>query len=472
MLKCIIRKEILDNLLSLRLSFTLILMVIIMTMSALLFISEHEEAGSVYAMYLRENRKTLAGRFESSEMPWTLWNVLSHDDQWVYKKPSEFAFLADGHDKDLPNAFRVNPFRIRGPSTKLRMNPFLRPFEALDWLLVIGVIMSFAAIVLTFDAVSGDRERGTLKLSMSNPVSRATILLGKFIGAIVSLLIPLLVGMVLNLTIIAASGAIPMDSVTWIRIGMASFFSLLYVVGFVSLGIFVSSITRESATSLVILLLLWAILTVVVPGVIGITTSRSVAALSSAKRRSELINAYEQARDEYVAAHPHMRGITISYGRWSPGESLAGYLAVGEAMGRINDQYMDASVRQVVAGWNITRISPLGLYRHAVETMAGTGISHHASFIKQVKRYRETLKGIMIDKYPLDPHKHYHEVEDVRSAMETVDFRLSHIPEFHDSPITVEEAAKVAIWDVLFLSLFSLLFLIGSVAAFLRYDVR
>lgn len=56
--------------------------------------------------------------------------------------------------------------------------------------------------------------------------------------------------------------------------------------------------------------------------------------------------------------------------------------------------------------------------------------------------------------------------------MDKVDFELNDVPEFHEEPITVEEAMRIAVWDIFFLSLFSLLFFMGSVVAFLRYDVR
>ena len=57
MLKHIIKREILDNLLSLRFSLTLILMVVIMAANAFLFISDHREARSAYEISLKENRE-------------------------------------------------------------------------------------------------------------------------------------------------------------------------------------------------------------------------------------------------------------------------------------------------------------------------------------------------------------------------------------------------------------------------------
>lgn len=474
MLKHIIKREILDDLMSLRFALTLILMVITMSISAILFIPDHKEAKSAYTVNTQENRRQLEKIFETTKMPYALWRMMSFSDQWVYKDVSDFTFIADGYDKELPNAFTVRPFETTGPHTRLRTNPLLQPFENLDWSLIIGVIMSFAAIVLTFDAISGDRERGTLKFSMSNSVPRATLLLGKYIGAIVCLMIPLLIGILLNVIIIAITGVIPMNASAWARIGIVSLLSLFYVAGFTSLGIFVSSVTRESATSLIILLLSWAMLVIAIPGVGGVIASRAVVIPSSWKARSDARDAWLLARDEYLARYPEMKGIAFGSGRWSPCENLAGPLYADLAKDNFLCQYRAEMIRQVMGGQNVSRISPLGLYKHAIETIAGTGVGHYDSFMKQVKQYRELLKDIMMDKYPLDPNKSYwgDSYDEFRKAMDKVEFKLSDVPEFHEKPVTVGDTAKAAVWDIFSLFLFVLFFFIGSVGVFASYDVR
>jgi hypothetical protein len=77
-------------------------------------------------------------------------------------------------------------------------------------------------------------------------------------------------------------------------------------------------------------------------------------------------------------------------------------------------------------------------------------------------------------KYPLDLHKCYDGplYGKFIETMGKVDFELNDVPEFHEEPITIEEAMRMAVWDIFFLALFSLLFFMASVAAFLRYDVR
>jgi ABC-type transport system involved in multi-copper enzyme maturation permease subunit len=289
-------------------------------------------------------------------------------------------------------------------------------------------------------------------------------------------LIPLLAGILLNVIIIAVSAIVPLDGSALTRIGVLSLSSMLYVAGFVSLGIFVSSITRESATSLVVLLLSWAMLVIVIPGVGGIITSRMVHVPSFEEVNMNSWAAAHRAREKYLDRHPEMRGIAFGSGWWSPRENLAGPMARFEARNDVWKQYGDKMIRQVRIGQNATRVSPLGIYRHAAEALAGTGINHYDSFAKQVRRYREFLKGILMDRYPLNPHEDYNRSKDLsekfRKAMSEVEFELSDVPEFREEPIAFEAAAKAFIWDIFFLSMFLLFFLMGSVMAFLKYDVR
>ena len=167
MLWHIIRKELLAGFLSLRFSFTLILVAVIIISSAFLFIEDYQQQREDYDRNVHDNWQGLSGLVG-------VWNsiyfVFSFYPRWVYQAPTRLAFLAEGNEKTLPNAFQVNAFTIQGPTKKLRGNHLLLKFEDVDWAFVVSVIMSFAAIVLIYDSISGEREDGTLRLSMSNSV--------------------------------------------------------------------------------------------------------------------------------------------------------------------------------------------------------------------------------------------------------------------------------------------------------------
>ncbi len=265
MLWYIIRKQVLHGLLSLRFSCTFILVAIVMISSALLFIDDHQQQLEDYSQNVIKNSEllSLSGSWQS------IYWVFSFNYQWVYRTPAKLAFIAEGNEKALPNAFQVNPFRIKGPEKKLRGNYLLPKFEDIDWTFVVSVMMSFAAIVLTYDSISGERENGTLRLSMSNPVPRNTMILGMYFGAMIVLSVPFLVGTLAVAIIMSASGSISLVGDDWLKIIIAVSLSLLYLSIFVLLGLFVSSLLRSSAACLAVLLLAWVVVVVVIPEIGG-----------------------------------------------------------------------------------------------------------------------------------------------------------------------------------------------------------
>jgi len=157
----IIRKEMLQGLLSLRLPLTLILVTVVMISGAFLFMEDYEQQLDDHNRNVQSNRQKVSERADGNWF--ALYNIFSFNDQWVYRAPTRLAFLAEGHEKSLPNAFQVDAFTVGGgmpnpmpsPVKKLRGNHLLRRFEELDWAFVISVIMSFVAIVLVFDSISG-----------------------------------------------------------------------------------------------------------------------------------------------------------------------------------------------------------------------------------------------------------------------------------------------------------------------------
>ena len=128
---------------------------------------------------------------------------------------------------------------------------------ALHWSYIISLVTSFVAILLTFDAISGERENGTLALVLSNAVSRAGVLPGKFLGVFIVIVMPMLIGILLSALIVSLSGIVSLHGADWARIGLMVALSSIYIALFIGLGLAISSRMRHSSTSLVVLLLIW-----------------------------------------------------------------------------------------------------------------------------------------------------------------------------------------------------------------------
>ncbi len=450
----ITRREVLDNFRSLRLLLTFLLVILVMGMSGLVFVGNYERLVSDYSQNRNENLNELR---ERTKKPAPLYQVTSYNAQKIYKVPIPLQFLAEGHEEDLPNMFYVKAFRITGPQSRSRGNFMLWRFSTLDWTFVIGIIMSFAALILTYDGVSGERESGTLRLMLSCQISRATILFGKYIGAMISLAFSLVTGILLNLIIVNSSPFVSLGGVDWSKIAIVTGLSFVYISIFAFLGLLISSLARNSATSLIALLLVWAILVILIPSSGGLLASRLVEIPDQGRMYAQAMRAVWDA----AISHPDRSG-SPSF-NWSPGESLPRAIAMSNAWGKVFYGYISQLIRQVKLARKITRVSPKAIYEYACEGVAGTGLSHFESFFGQVRRYQEDLLWfVQTEAKKGDDDKNLSELK--------VDFDA--VPKFEDKPLPILETLGEMQLDVLLLFLFNVILFMGAYLSFLRYDVR
>jgi len=108
-------------------------------------------------------------------------------------------------------------------------SPMQALFPLMDWLFIVGMVMSLLALVFSYDAICGEREDGTLKLVVSYPVSRSVVLLSKWAGGFVSLLLPFVTAWLAGLHIVNINPNIHLGGKDFGIIGLVFLVSLLYI---------------------------------------------------------------------------------------------------------------------------------------------------------------------------------------------------------------------------------------------------
>ena len=142
-------------------------------------------------------------------------------------------------------------------------------FPTIDLGFCIGVVLSLAALLFSYDAITGEKESGSLKQMLSYPVSRAAILLGKWLAifATLSIAAMLTLGYGVLLYKVLPGSSFSLTASDWETLGLILLTSLIFLSTFSLLGLFVSSLASKSATSLAILMLIWVIAVFVFPNV-------------------------------------------------------------------------------------------------------------------------------------------------------------------------------------------------------------
>ena len=483
----IAKREILDNLVRFRFALTVILVMALMVMNAIIFVSsKYQRRISAYSQDTTDAIASMKARSSS------LSELGVKGPGSLYKQPSPLGFIATGADANLPKRVvgnaesggnwrapnfhysSSNVWSLEYPQDLFRKNDALPNFTELDWTFIIGLVMSFMAILFTYDAISGERETGTLSLLMSNSVSRATVLLAKFIGAFLTLMIPLLIGILFNLMIVNASDLVSLNGGEWARIAIIFVISTIYISIFLWLGLFISSQFSNSSSSLLVLLLIWVVFVVLIPNTMGVLASR----FQQVPSRSEVSRLKQAKLDEIDDDYFKKKDKRLfQYGSPSDNppkiealQAWAGYLTErADVKSRFDDEHLNKQFAQVAFTQQITRLSPAAIYKYAVESLAGTGFTRHKRFVRQARRYRQQFVDFIKSEDSADSES-YH-VYFVKEGLSQKPVAFNSIPKFSEQ-LTLGIAFDGAMLDLTLLVSLALLLFMAAVLAFMRGDVK
>ena len=400
----------------------------------------------------------------------------------IPKRPKRLTFCADGADKLIPRSVKMQnlgmfsradyqwrPPWILGYPLKNKGGSVMQRIK-IDWVFI-GVLMSFFAILFTFDAIAGERARGTLSLMMSNAVSRGQVLLGKYLGAFVTLMMPLIISILINLLIIHFFGNIPFALEHWLRIlGMVGLFALLVSI-FIFLGLFFSSRVSNAITSLVWLLLTWVFLAFIFPSLLG----TFIGNLNPIPSADEVVRQkYAQLGQLYAEYDPFNNAgdIPPKLSKAASAENpkatrlWADFLAKEvETKTRFSDGHIDQQFKQVQLARDLTQISPIATFQYAMEGLGNTGIVSYMNFVKQARRYRQTFIDFIKTEDQGDTDSlHIYPVKE----------GLSQKPVAPDAvPVFEEQVSyRSVLTQVMLLVLFNLLFFVIALVSFLKSDLK
>jgi ABC-type transport system involved in multi-copper enzyme maturation permease subunit len=352
-------------------------------------------------------------------------------------------------------------------------------FSDIDWTFIISLILSFVALVFTYDCICGEREQGTLRLMLSGTIPRYEVLLGKYLAAMLTLIIPLLIGLIVSLIIVISSSDVVIGGAAWLKILAIILLSLLYLSVFVLLGVFFSSRVAHSANCMVILLLIWVGLVILVPSlgrIISDVSSECPSRADFERKLHEVVSEIWNNADKYGKNAGSMSH-NPNWPKNNPPARARLRTATTNAINQVRDNHHNQLLAQTLTGRSATCFSPVVIYQRASEAITGTGINHCVNLYQQIRQYQAGLKEYIRGEDAHDPnslHLIFDEEGCARSwkaiSHKPVDFAT--VPKFQERDLALGQSLKLAIWDIGLLALFNLVFFAASYVSFLRYDVR
>ncbi len=317
----------------------------------------------------------------------------------LVKRPSPMTFISDSGDQFLPNSITGNAFIVRNLRYLSRGNEMQSALPPVDWNFIIGSLMSLLAVLISYGAICGEKRDGTLRLLLSNPVSRMKLFFGKFIGLAIVLLVAFAAGIVLNLMTILSLGTIHFDSAMLGAIGWAALAGALYLLFFLLAGLCVSSLTQRPAVSLVVLLACWIVIVIAVPGLARILAEQASHVLSLSDVESEIISAYHELHES--APQSGRRSTSRGADNVIERTNLANASLAAEI--RIRNAAMAEKVNQADTVHTFSSISPAGVLTGTLEKLSATGIAGFSAFMEKTRRYRQQLYSFVVERDKTDP---------------------------------------------------------------------
>ena len=477
MLSAIISREFLSNILNLRFIVGLVLCVIISVTCVIILTHDYQQEMADYNLRVNLQDEFLSKYAHRNRMGGMITSQ---------KPPERFRPLIIG----IPREANLGSFDD---------NPLPVLFPPLDFLFIVTIIMSLLAMLFSYDAITGERQRGTLRLIISNSIPRAKILLAKFIGGTASLLIPFILSLLAGALYISINPAIQWDGSAWAEFSLLIAASVTFISLFYLLGLMVSTFSRYSSTSILTCLFLWVLLILVIPNMCPFISAQLYRIPSINKIERQLDHLLDTERDELgrrfsaevrkkfekqygelfsefesmdrksvqqrASANPEFKAMVEAYREqdnqaWTKANRIQGEKA--DIIRRDRDTKVAA---QNKIAKNLTCISPCANFIYVATDLTGTGLR---SF-----DYFDWLDGEYGKMFWPYLQRKVQEAMEKDPTFETNSFLdISDRPRFvfKEEPLRDKLNAVLPYWGILVL--FNVVFFVSAFAGFMRYDVR
>ncbi len=463
----IARKEIHENILSLR--FVLLLVLALTLVPASLY--------SSYQGYLTRlaDEQQIERRnqdFLHSLRPTQLFTNANFTFD-AYWPPSVGSVYAAGLAGSHPRHLLIGKYSVEY-GAPLEAPSALGLFGNIDFLFIVQFVFSLFAVLLSFDAITREKEQGTLRSILSNSVSRSALAAGKAVGGYITLALPLILAGLFGVVLLAVGG---LDVFTQGFLGSSAWImgsSLLYVAVFFALGLLVSSMASTTYAALVVSLAIWLLAVVIAP--------RAASLVSQLARpvKSAQVVRFEKAASTNTIERE--KGAELQR-LWGPNEKAAAagdqWMSVRQpvadryaeristALKEIEDDSRRETDAQQALGLWLARLSPAGALADFVAEMAGTGMQAERAFMASAERHRQVLSRefyskVFQDVFPTGMIK-----------MGTTDYaglKEMQLPGFQYPRLSTRDRLRAA--DIVILLGWVLVASCLTLVALARYDVR
>ena len=319
----------------------------------------------------------------------------------VVLEPGPLTALAVGQSDLLPYYYDVSI--NTNESTFLQNGEVENPLNLMvgrfDLAFVAVYLLPLLVLALGFNVLSGEREQGTLALTLSQPVSARRIVATK-LGFRAMLVMAVAAGVsVIGILLTGSPGSAEPSGRALLWCAALTVYALFWF----SITAWVNSLGRSSAWNATVLVGAWLVLVVVLPAAINIAagllhplpsrvemiTAQREASNDAVNRRSELL-----AR--YLEDHPELAGGTVADESNRAALAWAATDAVNRRLEEVAAQHHLRREEQNELVRRYRFLSPALLVQELFIDAAGTGDARFARFQSQVREFAGQWRSFFV----------------------------------------------------------------------------
>ncbi len=326
----------------------------------------------------------------------------AHYGIYAFKPRLALSFVDEGVDPYTGTsvwleAHRQNDFLLRPAQDATAA----QRIGALTAAQVLQHLVPLLIILLTFGALAGERERGTLRQLLATGIGRRELALGKALGIAGALALLLVPAALVGAAALVVGSPGPAASPLARGVVLAGVY-LAYFTAFLALSLAVSAWARSARTALVILLGVWVVNGLVAPRV-AVDLSKWLHPTPSALEFARNVEREMAAGVEDIS-RPDRAALTerllaehgVERVEDLPVNEVGVYLQESEEFGnRIFDRnygaLWDTFERQGVVHEALAVVAPLLAVRTLSMGLAGTDVEQHRHFATAAEAYRRDL---------------------------------------------------------------------------------
>lgn len=470
MLKLIIEKELRDIISSTKFTVSFAACSILILLAFFMGAAGYHADVARYEASERENLKKMEGL--------TDWMMVRNNR--IFLPPRPLASLVAGVSNDIGRTTEVHGRgELPQDDTRYGEEPVFAMFRFLDLEFIFQTVLSLFAVLFAYDAISGEKERGTLRLSFAGPLPRHTFVAGKLIGSFIALAVPLLVPILLGCVMFSLLG-VPLTADEWTRLALVIGAGLLYFGAFLTIGIAVSAMTVRSSSAFLTLLVVWIFAVLIVPRSAILVAGRAVDVPSlddiNAKKfryTEQLFTEDRQRMSRFTPAKTgDMRKMVEEFQKFMGSIADERQKKLDDFSARLDEERANRQAVQSAVALGVARISPSASFSLAASTLAETSLSLKDRYVNEARGYQQTFGKFMMDKTGMNTSGGIVFRMRTDDSEKPTPIDTHELPVFTYRPVMLADVLPPAMKDMALLLLFIMVFFGVSHAAFRRYDLR